>query len=63
MKIPSYIDPEVEKLTIEQVKGQLEEMQVDNSGNKKQLKEKLSNISQLNKEKLIEYNEYIDDNM
>ena len=38
-------------------------MQIDNSGNKKEIKEKLLNISQLNKEKLIEYNEYIDDNM
>ena len=62
MKIPSYIDSEVEKLTIEQVKNQLGEMQIDNSGNKKKLKEKLSNISQLNKEKLIEYDD-IDDDM
>jgi hypothetical protein len=62
IKIPSYIDPEIEKLTVEQVKDQLKEMQVDNSGNKKKLKEKLSNISQLNKEKLIEYDD-IDDNM
>ena len=63
MKISFYINFEVEKLTVEQTRIQLKKMQIDSSGNKKEIKEKLSNISQLNEEKLAKYNDDIDDNM
>jgi len=49
MNIPSHIDPSIQKLTVGEVRSKLKEKNLDSSGSKLTIKERLDLFSNYNK--------------